>query len=132
MKRIAFVAALATIVGLAASSMGVNAAEKKESNKMLRHIVMFKFEESAPKEDVQKIVDAFIALEEKIDVIDDFEWGTNVSKEGLDKGLTHAFTLTYKSQEDLDTYIEHPDHKAFVKMLGGTLADVCVFDYWAK
>ena len=132
MKRFVFVAAFAAIIGLAVSGLGVNAVEKKESGKVLRHIVMFKFEDSASKEDVQKIVDAFVALEAKIDVIADFEWGTNVSKEKLDKGLTHAFTLTYKSQEDLDAYIVHPAHKDFVKLLPGTMADVCVFDYWAQ
>ncbi|MCF6284725.1 MAG: Dabb family protein [Candidatus Hydrogenedentes bacterium] len=132
MKPIAFVAALVAIIGLTASSLAVTAVEKKESVKVLRHIVMFKFEESTSKTEVQNIVDAFVALEGKIDIINAFEWGTNVSKEGLDKGLTHGFTLTFKSQEDLDAYIVHPDHKAFVGLLGGKLADVCVFDYWAQ
>tara|TARA_R110001592_G_scaffold36304_10_gene122361 strand:+ start:62 stop:457 length:396 start_codon:yes stop_codon:yes gene_type:complete len=131
MKRIAAFLAVATMVGMMASTLTVNAADK-EPEKMLRHIVMFKFADTAAKEDVQKIVDAFVALEGKIDVIADFEWGTNVSKEKLDKGLTHAFTLTFKSEADLDTYINHADHKAFVGMLGDTIADVCVFDYWAN
>jgi len=132
MKRIAILCGLAVAVGLLASTLAVNAAEKKESEKVLRHIVLFKFEESTAADDVQKIVDAFVALEDKIALIADFEWGTNVSKENLDKGLTHGFTLSFKSQEDLDAYIVHPDHKAFVSMLDGKLADVCVFDYWAS
>jgi len=132
MKRIAILCGLAVAVGLLASTLAVNAAEKKESEKVLRHIVLFKFEESTAADDVQKIVDAFVALEDKIALIADFEWGTNVSKENLDKGLTHGFTLSFKSQEDLDAYIVHPDHKAFVSMLDGKLADVCVFDYWTN
>lgn len=132
MKRIVAVALLAVVAGFAVSNVAVTAVEKKETTKVLRHIVMFKFSETAPKENVQKIVDAFIALEGKIDVIADFEWGTNVSKEGLDKGLTHGFNLTFKTQDDLDAYIVHPDHKAFVAMLGDNIADVCVFDYWAE
>jgi hypothetical protein len=107
-------------------------AKSEDAVKVLRHIVLFKFKDTAPAEDVQKIVDAFVALEGKIDLIADFEWGTNVSKENLDKGLTHGFNLTFKTQEDLDAYIVHPDHKAFVALLDGVLEDVCVFDYWTN
>lgn len=132
MKRIAVVCTFATLFALMGSTLHVKAVEEKGPDTVLRHIVLFKFDESAPKDDVQKIVDAFVALETKIELISDFEWGTNISKEKLDKGLTHGFTLTFKSQEDLDAYIVHPDHKAFVKLLDGKLADVCVFDYWTK
>lgn len=131
MYRVATVTVLIALAAAIAATSGVTAAEKAGSDKVLRHIVLFKFEDSAPEADVQKIVDAFVALEDKIDLIKDFEWGTNVSKENLDKGLTHGFTLTFHTQEDLDAYIVHPDHKAFVAMLDGKLADVCVFDYWA-
>ncbi|MDO1502682.1 Dabb family protein [Winogradskyella maritima] len=40
-----------------------------------------------------------------------YEWGTNNSPEGLDKGFTHAFFLTFKSEEDRAIYLPHPDTK---------------------
>ena len=132
MKRITVVFALAALTGLLASTFGARAAEEKNEAKVLRHIVLFKFAPEASSEDIQGIVDAFVALKEKIDGIESLEWGTNVSKEKLDKGLTHGFTLTFKTQEALDAYIVHPEHKAFGKLLGGKLADVCVFDYWTN
>jgi len=60
------------------------------------------------------------------------EWGTNVSKEKKDKGFTHCFILSFKSEKDLETYIAHPDHKAFGKIVGPVLDDVFVIDFWAK
>ena len=60
------------------------------------------------------------------------EWGTNVSKEKKDKGFTHCFVLTFKSEQDRDTYVGHADHKAFGKLVGPLLDDVFVIDYWSK
>jgi len=60
------------------------------------------------------------------------EWGTNNSPENLNKGFTHGFVLTFKTEKDRDAYLVHPDHKAFGKLVGGVLADVFVLDFLAK
>ncbi len=116
--------ALSSILILLA--MNASAAEK------LQHVVSFKFKSSASSEDIKKVEDAFRALKEKIPQMVKLEWGTNVSKEKRDKGFTHCFIVTFKSEADLDTYIAHPDHKAFGKTLGPVLEDVFVIDFWAK
>lgn len=131
MKKVLAIGVVALAVVLA-GSFSRAAAEKAEGKKELRHIVMFKFADSAGEAGTKEIVDALVALKDKIDLIKGLEWGTNVSKEKLDKGLTHIFTLTFDSQEDLDAYIVHPAHKAFVGILGDRIADVCVVDYWAQ
>ncbi|MDX5479534.1 MAG: Dabb family protein [Cyclobacteriaceae bacterium] len=107
--------------------------EKKiiQMDKALRHVVLFKFKDESSPEDVQKVVDAFMELPDKIDVIQDIEWGTNNSPEGLAQGFTHCFFVTFASEEDRDTYLPHPDHKAFVDILGPHLDKVLVVDYWA-
>ena len=97
-----------------------------------RHVVLFKFKDNAAPADVKKIEDAFIALEARIPQIQEFEWGTNVSPEGLANGFTHCFLVTFKSKADLEIYLPHPDHKAFVDLLGPVLDKVLVFDYVAK
>lgn len=61
-----------------------------------------------------------------------YEWGTNVSKETRNKGCTHGFILTFKSESDRDTYFDHPAHKEFGKIVGPVLDDVFVIDFWAK
>jgi hypothetical protein len=100
-------------------------------DKALRHVVMFKFKDSSSQAEVDKVVEAFMALSEKIDVIQSLEWGTNNSPEGLAQGFTHCFLVTFASEADRDTYLPHPEHKAFVEILGPHLDKVLVVDYWA-
>jgi hypothetical protein len=99
---------------------------------VLRHVVLFGFKENTNPEDIQKIVDAFKALPSKITEIKGFEWGINSSPEGLNQGLTHAFTLTFHSDADRDAYLPHPAHKEFGSVLGPHLSKVTVVDYWTK
>lgn len=102
--------------------------EKQDS--VLRHVVLFQFKESATQADIDKVVDAFRNLQNEISEIKGFEWGTNNSPEGLNKGLTHAFTLTFHSEADRDAYLPHPAHKAFGEILGPYFQDATVVDYW--
>jgi len=108
------------------------AADKPAKSDKLLHVVAFKFKASASKEQIQAVVDAFRALPKKITVIQSFDWGTNVSPEKHDKGFTHGFTLSFKTEKDRDDYLDHPDHKAFGKIVGPVLEDVFVIDYWAQ
>ncbi len=103
-----------------------------QPDSLLRHVVLFKFKESSSKEDVISIEKAFKDLPNKISEIYSYEWGLNNSPEGLEKGFTHCFFLTFLSEEDRATYLPHPDHKAFGKLLGPHLEDVLVVDYWTK
>ncbi len=104
----------------------------KDSAKLLRHVVLFKFNEKATDEILKTIEQAFAALPEKISAIHSFEWGTNNSPEGLDKGLTHCFLVTFLSEEDRATYLPHPAHQDFVKLIGPYVEDVTVVDYWTE
>ncbi len=98
----------------------------------VQHVVCFKFKSSATPQDIQNVEKAFAALKQKIPQIVALEWGTNVSKENKDKGFTHCFIVTFKSEKDRDTYIEHPEHKAFVKVAGPVVDDVFVIDFSPK
>jgi len=109
-----------------------SAAMTSPSSKQLRHVVLFKFKENATKKDIALVENAFVALPDKIPQIRDFEWGTNNSPEGLDKGFTHCFFLTFDSEEDREIYLPHPDHKAFGETIGPYIEDVLVVDYWIE
>ncbi|HVO57758.1 MAG TPA: Dabb family protein [Dongiaceae bacterium] len=100
--------------------------------KVLNHVVLFKFSPDATPEKIKQVEDAFRALPSKITEIRSFEWGTNVSHEGLSDGFTHCFHLTFASEKDRDAYLVHPAHKAFGEMLGSSLAKVTVVDFWAQ
>jgi len=99
---------------------------------VLRHVVLFKFKEGTSTSDIQKVENAFSALPSKISEIVSYEWGLNNSPEGLDKGFTHCFFLTFNSEADRAVYLPHPDHKAFGAVLTPYLDDVLVVDYWTS
>ncbi|WP_026809494.1 Dabb family protein [Arenibacter latericius] len=113
-----------------AEAKEIMSIEKQDS--LLRHVVLFKFKEETSPEDIAKVEVAFSELPNKIPQIKGYEWGLNNSPEGLNKGLTHCFFLTFSSEEDRDIYLPHPDHKAFGAIITPHLDDVVVVDYWAK
>lgn len=98
----------------------------------LRHVVLFKFKDTASDEQVKQIEDAFRALPKKIPAIVAFEWGTDVSSENLAQGFTHCFLVTFDDEKGRDAYLPHPAHKEFVKLLRPQLDKVLVIDYVAK
>jgi Stress responsive A/B Barrel Domain len=104
----------------------------KEMTKQLRHVVIFKFKETSTTDDIKKVEDAFAELPSKIKEIKDYEWGLNNSPEGLNKGFTHCFFVTFDSEEARAIYLPHQAHKAFVDVLSPHLDDVMVIDYWTK
>ena len=59
--------------------------------KLLRHVVLFKFKETASAANIKVVEDAFLLLPSKIKTIKSFEWGINNSPEKINEGLTHCF-----------------------------------------
>jgi len=110
----------------------VAAAQSKTESKVLRHVVLFKFKDSATPEDVKKVESAFADLPGKLPLIKGYEWGKNNIPENLNPGLEHCFLLTFSNEKDRDAYLVHPDHKAFGKILGPYLDKVTVVDYWTE
>ena len=123
--------ALILIVGVAVSLCAVAAAQSSKGAK-LRHVVAFKFKDTATREKTKEVENAFCALKTKIAEIESLEWGTNVSPENHDKGFTHGFILTFKSAKNRDVYLVHPEHKKFGQLVHAVLDDVFVIDFWAK
>ena len=112
---------------------GASAAERtRKAATKLRHVVAFKFKDATTKEQIKQVEDAFRDLQKKIKEIKAYEWGTNISPENRNKGCTHGFILTFDSQKDRDTYLNHAAHKDFGKLVGPLLDDVFVIDFWAK
>ena len=121
---------LMAIIAFGFAPQTMEAKEKK--NRVLRHVVCFKFKDTAKASEVNAVVKAFAALESKIPVIKDFEMGTNNSPEGLDKGFTHCFVVTFTDEQGRKEYLPHPEHKKFVELLKPILDDVFVIDYWVN
>lgn len=96
---------------------------------MLRHLVLLKFKPEATTAQVGDVVQAFVALPAQVSAVKALEWGTDVSPEGLGKGFTHSFLLSFADAAGRDAYLPHPAHQAFVARLQPVLADVLVIDY---
>lgn len=145
LKSIVRLGSLALIAGMLTTGYAAESADsgKKETTKeasakdkkpkiaKVRHVVALKFKETATAEQIQKVEKAFSGLKAKIPQIVTLDFGTNVSPEKLNKGFTHCFLLSFKTEKDRDAYLVHPDHKAFADVLTPVLGDVFVIDYVA-
>jgi hypothetical protein len=98
---------------------------------MLRHLVVFQWKPDTPAEKIREIEETFCSLPAKIPEIIDFEWGTDVSVQGFDKGFTHVFVVTVASEEDRDIYLPHPEHANFLAVSRPHVENLLVLDYWA-
>lgn len=126
MKRILCLLLMITAVSVATAQTNV-----KHNGQLLRHVVLFKFKDSAAAADIQKVENAFRELPKKIKEIAAFEWGKNNSPEALNQGFTHCFFVSFKNEAGREIYLPHPAHKAFVEVLKPVLDKVLVIDYWA-
>ena len=96
---------------------------------MLRHLVLLRFKPEATPAQVHEIEQGFIEPRRLIDRVRAVEWGTDVSPEGLARGYTRAFLLSFDDATGRDAYLPHPAHQAFVARLKPVLADLLVVDY---
>lgn len=94
----------------------------------VHHVVFVNFKDDASAKDVQHALAEFQQLPSRIPGITGFQWGTDNSPEGLQKGFTHAFFMTFASPEALAAYVPHPAHAAFVGVLRPLAKDLFVCD----
>jgi len=98
----------------------------------LRHVVLFGFKPDVTPAQIDDIVGRFRNLQREVPGIEHFEWGPDVSPEGLAQGHSHAFALTFASEAARDAYLPHPNHQAFVAWVGAFVEKALVVDYWAR
>jgi quinol monooxygenase YgiN len=98
----------------------------------LRHVVLFGFKPGVAAAQIEEIVARFRRLQHEVPGIERFEWGSDVSHEGIAQGHSHAFVLTFPSEAARDAYLPHPKHQAFVQWVGAFVEKALVVDYWAR
>ena len=128
--------AAALFVGVVAVAFALGADDAKPAGGKpggeLFHVVSFKFKSTATPEQIKTVEKDFAALKGQVPQIASLKWGTNVSPEKHDKGFTHCWVLTFKTEKERDAYLVHEDHKKFGGSLAGVLDDAFVVDFWAK
>ena len=93
---------LAALLVLLALSMN---ASLQAADGPYRHVVLFKFKDSATPEQIKKIEEEFVALKPQIPSVVSLEWGTNVSPESHAEGFTHCFFVTFKDKAGVEAYL---------------------------
>ena len=104
----------------------------KKTPSVLRHVVIFRFKEDASPEKIKEFEQAITALPDKINLIQGLEWGKNVSIEDRSDGFSWCFVMSFKSEDDRDAYLVHPDHKALGPFFSPIIDKILVMDYWAQ
>lgn len=111
------------------SSFTNKSASKKQ---VLRHVVSFQFKADISKERQAQAIEDFLDLKKQIPEIKKFEGGKDVSVEGLNKGFTHCFVMTFESEAARDIYIPHPAHIKLAEKNKPLMRDLLVVDYWGE
>ncbi|KAI0391756.1 stress responsive A/B barrel domain-containing protein [Xylariaceae sp. FL0594] len=103
----------------------------------ITHIVMFRFNTVATKEQISKVYDDMLRLKtacrrEGTDesYIVSITGGTSNSKEGKEDGMHYAFTVLFADEKDRSYYLDKdPAHLEFVAGVKPLVDKVIVFDY---
>ena len=101
----------------------------------VKHVVLLRFKADTPASEIDGIFAALDGLREKIPGILDFSGGAYSSDEGLDRGYTHGFVMTFADAASRDAYLPHPDHEVvkgqILPHLDGGIDGVVAFDWVA-
>ncbi|TNY22589.1 hypothetical protein DMC30DRAFT_348812 [Rhodotorula diobovata] len=100
----------------------------------ITHLVSFRYKPSTSSAEKHLVASSFLALQDQCTLHDrpyvSVTGGANNSSEGADKGLEHAFVLTFSSLEERDYYVsEDPAHAKFKELAGQHVDDVFVLDF---
>ncbi len=99
------------------------------SDKLLRHIVLFRFKDEVSAEQIAEGGKAFLALADQIKNIREIEWGKAIN---MPAPYTHCLLVTVQTEADLQAYDEHRAHQAIGERYGHRVQDLIVMDFWTK
>lgn len=99
----------------------------------IKHVVLLKFKSSTSPQKVRELFAALAGLKGKIPGLLDFSGGPYSSGEGLNKGFSHGFVMTFADAASRDAYLPHPEHEKVKQLifpeLEGGLDGVVAFDW---
>ncbi len=82
---------------------------------MIDHLVFIAVREDASPEDVEDLISSIKGLKDTVPGVVDLSVGENFSERS--GGYTHGLFVRFEGREDLQRYMEHPDHLAVVEKL---------------
>jgi hypothetical protein len=93
------------------------------------HVVLLKLKAGADASQVDVLFDALEGLKRKLPGMRSFVGGPYASPEGLNKGFTHGFVITFADAQTRDAYLEHPEHEEVKQQFLPYFDDVIAFDF---
>ena len=100
---------------------------------MITHMVLLRFRKDAAKPEIDRVFAELAGLKSRISGLLSFSGGSYTSPEGMQKGFTHGFCMTFRDAPSRDAYLPHPEHEKVKKLvfalLDGGLDGVVAFDY---
>ncbi len=79
---------------------------------MIRHIVLFQRKKDVSDTEIAGVLAGIEALSDVVPGILATSSGSDCSPEGMQRGMTHGFTVDFIDAEARDAYLVHPDHQA--------------------
>jgi len=99
----------------------------------IHHCVFFKFRGAVPAEERQGIYDQLGDLQDKIDGLESYLYGSNVSFEGMMRGFEAGFIMRFRDRDAHKLYHDHAAHKKagqrLVDAVEGGIEGIFVFDF---
>ena len=100
---------------------------------MITHMVLLRIRKDAARKDVDRVFSELALLQRKIPGLLSFSGGPYSSPEGMQKGFTHGFCMTFADAAARDVYLPHPEHERVkslvLQVVDGGLDGVVAFDY---
>jgi len=97
--------------------------------KSIRHIVLFQWKLGTTEAKIAESFRELAALKGVIPGLQRFEAGPYSSPEGLNRGYTHGFIMTFADAASRDAYLPHPEHERVKAIIGPNLETVVAFDF---
>lgn len=94
---------------------------------LVDHLVLFAVNDDASAEDVEDLLASIRDLRGSIPNVMDLSVGEDFS--GRAKGYTHGLFVRLRTADDLQAYLDHPDHRAVVEKLDALTTGRLVVDY---
>ena len=79
---------------------------------MIRHIVLVKFQPDLSEAEVRELFAELHAIQSQVPGILSITSGRSESPEKIERGYMHGFVVDFEDWDALETYQNHPDHKA--------------------
>ena len=102
---------------------------------MIYHLVLLKVRPDVSEDQTTAVFEAIGALRDAIPGITGYEWGPYSSQEGMNRGFTHGFCMTFRDAASRDAYLPHPEHEKVktqvLAILAGGIDGVLAFDFQA-